>query len=804
VSVTPSAEDPPHSPPSGASADAPGGVSAGAPGGVSADAPGGTPRDAPPVVPHAGLHRWLPITAWAGGYHRRWLRADTIAGLTVIGLLLPECMAYAQIAGVPPQAGLYATLAGLTIYALFGTSRQLICSPTSTAAIMAAAVVAAHGATSPTKDLALVAMVAVLVGLFMLIAGIARLGFISEFLARPVITGYVIGLALTIIARQVPKLLGLRVPTSANFFQLVWTDLTHLDETSLATALVSAVALVSLFAVRRWSRIPAALTVLVLGIVVAAAFHLGAHGVTMVGTIPSGLPVPRLPDIRAADVLGLLPSAAGIAIVVYAEALSGARTFAVRHSYEIDANQELVALGLSNIGSGAFGGIVVSGGLSGSALSDTSGARSQVTGLIGAAVMLLVVLSVTRVGHNLPEAILGAVVVRAVWGLIDVKVLRRFASVRAGDAVPALAALLGVLVLGVLPGLGIAVGLSLAILIYRSSRPHTAVLGRVPSEHTYSDMGRHPQNETFPGLLIFRLDGQLFFANAGFAVDRLNQLLSVTQPTPRVVVWNMESTTDLDVTAAETLLRLVHNLRDSGRDVVFARVGSSVLDVFRRSGLLELLGEDHLFLTVDSAVQDCLHSRLAVVVTLEAQLAEVAAACRLARSVAKGKIVSGEAHQRIAQIEHRGDTMRAELVTRLSGVLVAPIDREDLFRLSRSIDDVLDNLRDFVREWDLYDIEATNAYIGLLDATASGVDDLQLAVQAIAKDPTDLRTVLASKKFANEIRRQYDVELGRLFRGKLTMEVMKSRELLRRLDVVGLRLNEAADRLSDAAIKRWS
>jgi uncharacterized protein Yka (UPF0111/DUF47 family)/anti-anti-sigma regulatory factor len=329
------------------------------------------------------------------------------------------------------------------------------------------------------------------------------------------------------------------------------------------------------------------------------------------------------------------------------------------------------------------------------------------------------------------------------------------------------------------------------------------MLGRVPNAKTYSDTTRHPENETFPGLLVFRLDGQLFFANAGFAVDRLNELLSDIQPSPRVVIWNMESTTDLDVTAAETLLRLVHNLRDSGRDLVFARVGSRVLDVFRRSGLLELLGKDHLFLTVDGAVEDCLRSRLAVIGALEAQIAQVSAACRVARSMAKGKLAPGEAHERIAEIEQRGDAMRAELVTRLSGVLVAPIDREDLFRLSRSIDDVLDNLRDFVREWDLYKIEAAGMYLGLLDATAGGVEDLLLAVRTIAKDPKDTsQSALVSKKSANEIRQLYDVELGRLFSGRLTMEVMKSRELLRRLDVVGLRLNEAADVLADAAVKR--
>lgn len=757
-----------------------------------------------PATSPARLHRWLPLTAWAGTYQPRWLRSDVVAGLTVIGLLIPASMAYAQIAGVPPAAGLYATLAGLVVYGVFGTSRQIACSPTSTAAVMTAAVVAAHGAGSPEEAVALVALVATLVGLVSLAAGIARLGFISEFLARPVISGYVTGLAVTIIAGQVPKLLGLQAPASPDFLRIVWRDVAHLADTSAATAAVSAVALVLLFALRRRPRLPGALIVLVLGVVAAVVLDLEEHGVAMIGVIPSGLPAIDLPSIGGADLLGLLPSAAGIAVVVYAEALSGARTFAVRHGYRIDADQELVALGLANVGSGALGGMVVSGGLSGSALNDASGARSQLAGLIGAAVMLVVLFVATRVGSDLPQAILGAIVVSAVWGLIDLKALRRTAGIRAADVLPAVAALVGVLALGVLPGLGIAVGLSLAILVYRASRPHPAVLGRVPNERTYSDVARHPENETLPGLLIYRLDGQLFFANAGFAIDRLNELLSVTQPPPRMVVWNLESTTDVDVTAAEALVRLVRDLRDSGRDLVFARVGSAVLDVFKRNGLLDLLGEDHLFLTVDGAVQSCLQSRLAVIAALEAQLTEAIAACRLARRVVQGEVDSAEARRRMAGIEQRGDAMRSALVRRLAGVLVAPIDREDLFRLSRSIDDVLDNLRDFVRQWDLYGFQKSGAFVALLDAALRGIADLQLAVQAVAKDPTDMKTVLEAKKGARDVRRQYDLELGRLFRGELTMAVLKRRELLRRLDIVGLRLNEAADRLSDAVIKRWA
>ena len=555
------------------------------------------------------LGRWLPIIAWPRAYRRDWLRGDAVAALTVIGLLVPESMAYAQIAGVPPQAGLYAALAGLVLYAIFGSSRRLVCSPTSTAAIMTAAVVAAHGVTTSGQAAVLAATVAVLAGLICLTAGVARLGFIASFLARPVVSGYVTGLALTIIVRQVPKLLGLHLPTQSGFFRLLWNELRHLDHLSISTLVLSVIALTLLIGLRRlWPRLPASFLLLVAGIAAAAVLRLGSHGVALVGSIPAGLPTPHLPHLHLTDLPSLLPSAAGIAIVVYAEALSGARTFAARHGEDVDADQELIALGLANVGAGAFGGIVVSGGLSGSALNDACGARSQLSGLLAAAAMLITLLFVTPVFRDLPQAILGAVVVRAVWRLVDVRALRRFARVRRVDLLPALAALVGVLALGVLPGLGIAVGLSLAILIYRASRPHAAVLGRVPGELTYTDVARHPDNERFAGLLIFRLDAQLFFANAGFAQDRLNALLASADPPVRVVLWDMEVTTDLNVTGTDMLFRVVRQLRAAGRDILFARVRDPVRDTFVRSGLLPLVGPDHLFLTIDDAVQYYLQS----------------------------------------------------------------------------------------------------------------------------------------------------------------------------------------------------
>jgi len=573
------------------------------PGGANGPRPGGRRL-------RGFLARRLPITTWLPVYHGTWFRGDAVAALTVIGLLLPEAMAYAQLAGAPPKAGLYATLAGLILYAVFGTSRQTVCSPTSTAAIMTAAAVASVGPRSPAETMALVAGVALLTGAISLIAGAARLGFIASFLSRPVVTGYLCGLALIIIVRQMPKLLGVVVTADGGFFHQLWNDFKSLGSVSAWTLVISCVALALLFGLRRLlPRLPAALLALGVGILAAVAFRLGSHGVALVGTIPAALPTPRLPQLSLADVLQLAPGAAGIAVVVFAEALSGARTFATRHRYDIDADQELIALGVANLGAGVVGGIAVSGGITGSALNDASGARSQLSSLLAAAVMLLTLLVLTPVFRHLPQAVLGAIVVRAVWGLIDLRELRRYARVRPIDLVLALAALFAVLGLGVLPGLGAAVGLSLLVLIYRSSRPHAAVLGRVPGERTYTDLARHPENEQFPGLLIFRLDAQLFFANAGFAHDRLSALVTAAEPPPRVVLWDLEVTTDLDITSADMLRRTEQELRAGGTDLMFARVRDPVRDMFRRSGLLRLVGEDQLFLTVDDGVQHFLAQR---------------------------------------------------------------------------------------------------------------------------------------------------------------------------------------------------
>ncbi len=322
--------------------------------------------------------------------------------------------------------------------------------------------------------------------------------------------------------------------------------------------------------------------------------------------VPRSLPLPTLPHVRASDLLDLLPTAGAIAVVVYAEALAGGRSFGARHRYLIDPNQELIALGVSNLGAGLLGGMPVGGGLSASAANDTAGGRTSLAALIAAALLVATVLLAAPAFAYLPQAVLGAVVVRAVWSLIDLGELSRYRHVRTMDFGLALCALLAVLLFGVLVGLAAAVGLSLAALVVRASRPRTAVLGRVPGERTYTDVARHPENEQFPGLLIFRLDSQLFFANAGVAYDRLKALVAAAEPLPVMIIWDLEVTAELDVTAVDMLLRLLKELRIAGIDLAFARVRDSVRDTFGRAGLLHLLGEDHLFLTIDEGVQEYL------------------------------------------------------------------------------------------------------------------------------------------------------------------------------------------------------
>ncbi len=549
------------------------------------------------------LTRYLPILSWLPSYQRSWLRFDLIAGATVWAVVVPEAVAYSQLAGVPPQAGLFAAPFLLLGYALFGSSRQLMVGATSASAVMLAGTVAVLAGSDPNKYAALMAGLTITVGMVVLLLGIARLGFIKNFLAESVLTGFIFGLALVIAIGQLPKLFGLpRV--EGDFFQKAWQIIIHLGSTNGWTLLVGVLSLALLFGLERFlPRIPASLVAVIFGILVVALFGLDKQGVAIVGAIPRGLPTPSWPSIKLDDYLGLLPGALGVVLVLYAEHVSAAQKFAVKHHYDLDANQELIALGVSNFLAGVFGGFAGGGSLSKTTVNEVAGARTQISGIVSLVLVLVTLLALTPLFYYLPEATLGAIVIRAVWGLLDVGEMRRYWRLRRTSFVLALTALLGVLVYDILPGLLLAVVLSLALLIYRASRPQGSILGRIPGKPVYSDIARHPENEVVPGLLIFRLNAPMFFANNEPLRDRVKELVRTTDPPPRAVFLDLEASNNLDLSSVDTLAELVGELKAEGVELLLANVRAPIRDLLERSGVAQTIGEEHIYPSIEEGVK---------------------------------------------------------------------------------------------------------------------------------------------------------------------------------------------------------
>lgn len=556
----------------------------------------------------SGVSRILPIAGWLPRYDRRFLRMDVIAGATVWGLLVPESIAYAGLAGLEPQAGLYALLATLAAYAVFGTSRHLIAGPTSAAAVLLASSVgdlASPGAAGYAADAA--ALVLFCGGLF-LVAGLLRLGFIAQFLSRPVMKGFVFGLAIFVTVSQLPKLFGIEKGDGNTIAQLVHL-LGHLGDANAATFAIGAGTLGLLFASERLApRVPGGLVALVLGIAVSDILGLSAHGVAVVGEVPSGLPTPGVPDIDGGDVGALIAAAGGLMLVIYSESLGAAQTFAAKHGYEIDPSQELIALGVANAGSGALGGLAGGGSLSQSAVNESAGARSEISPLVAAALIVVTVLLLTPLFKNLPEAVLAALIIHAVSHLMDVAELRRYYAERRVEFWLALATLVAVITLGVLPALTIGVTAMLLLVIRHASQPHVAELGRVPGvPGAYGSLRIHPGYEPVPGMLVLRLETPVLYTNAAPVVHRIKQLVGEVDPTPAAVILEAGGTDRLDITSAELLGQLVADLHSAGVDLALADVHAPVVRMARRSGLLDQLSEDRVFHSVDEAVEALTH-----------------------------------------------------------------------------------------------------------------------------------------------------------------------------------------------------
>ena len=559
-----------------------------------------------------GITRFIPILSWLPRYDRSWLAVDTVAGLTLWGLVVPEAMAYAGIAGLPPQAGLYTLLAALLIYALLGTSRHLVVQATSaTAALLASSVAAALVATAATtasdpETYQAYASAFVLVsGLVFLAAGLARLGFITQFLSKPVMDGFVMGLAIFVVVGQLNKLFGVPKP-EGNTVEKLLGIIRELPQANWAAFAMGVAALAVLFLLPSWNKqIPAGLVVLFGAIALSAALDLhGNYGVEIVGTLPGGLPSFAFPQVPFTTYLAMVLPAMGVLLVAYSEALGVAHEFAEKHGYEVDANQELNAHAVANLLSAFFGGMLAAGSMSASAVKEGAGARTQVTNVVTWVATIITVLFLTPLFTTLPEAVLAALIIHALRHIIGSRKLQKIRQASPVEFWFGALALAGVLLIDVLEGMIIGVVASLIFVIYKTSRPHVASLGRVPGvPGAYSDLSRHPENAPVPGVLIVRVDAQLYYANALTVRDRVKAMITDMASPPRAVILDASAWDELDVTSVDVIKGLVKELRGNGVAVCLADVHTPVLEYARQMGLLESIGEDNVFPTVDIAVR---------------------------------------------------------------------------------------------------------------------------------------------------------------------------------------------------------
>jgi high affinity sulfate transporter 1 len=549
------------------------------------------------------------MKSWLSGYPKSWFRHDLLAGISVAAVALPIAIAYSQLAGVPPVYGLYASLLPLVAYFFLGSSRQLIIAPDAATCAIVAAVVAPLAGQDLQRYLSLTAGLAMIAGVFCIAAGLARLGFLTNFLARPILTGYLNGIAICIISGQLGTLFGFRLEP-AGFFRLLRQFFSKLGETHGPTLAVGLATLALLLLLSRLApKVPGPLVAVTLGIAASAALGLAEYGVKILGRIPAGLPAFKMPALSGPDWQPLAVGAVGLALISYNSAMVTARSFAVKNRYDIDPNREFIALGAANIGAGLLGGFAVSGADSRTAVNDAMGGKSQVTGLVAAAGLALTLLFLTGPLGGLPMAVLSAVLVKAALGLFDLRALVSLRRVSPKEFRLCLITLLGVITVGVLPGVVVAVGVAIAQLLMRESWPHDAVLGRIPGTDNYYDRTTHPEAETFPGLVIYRFDASLVFFNADNFKARVRTLVREGPAPLRVFLLDAETMPYLDTTGAAVLDQVRDDLEREGITMAMSSAKSPVRAMLDRTGLAARFGPGRLFRTVPAAVEALWRSR---------------------------------------------------------------------------------------------------------------------------------------------------------------------------------------------------
>lgn len=549
----------------------------------------------------------MPIVGQLRDYDRSWFAKDAVAGLVVVSLLVPAGMAYAQASGLPPITGLYATIVPLLVYAVVGPSRVLVMGPDSSISPLILASVIPLATNDPRDAVALAGTLSVMVGIIGVLAGLARFGFLAELLSLPVRYGYLNGIALTIVVTQLPKAFGFSVDSdgvlrTARAFVHGVAD----GRTESSALLISAGSLAVILLVGRFTKVVPGVLVAVIGaIVVTVAFGLGDDGLKLVGDLPSGFPTPRLPSTDWHDISAMFGAALGISFVAFADTSVLARVFAEKRGAKVDSNQELVALGLVNVTSGFFQGFPVSGSSSRTPVAEAAGARTQLTGVVAALVMCGLLLVGSGIFRNLPQACLAAVVIAAAMRMFEIGPTLQLARIRRSEFLLSMSAFVAVATFGAITGVAIAIALSLLNFMRKVWKPYTAELVRVDGLKGYHDTARHPEGRRVPGLLLYRFDGPLFFANARFFVEDVLERVDAAERAGRpvaVVTVTAEPITDVDATAAGAIEELVRDLGSRGVTLRFAELQGQVRERLERHDLVTLIGADHFARTTGEAV----------------------------------------------------------------------------------------------------------------------------------------------------------------------------------------------------------
>ena len=551
-----------------------------------------------------GVMRWLPGLVTLRGYQPSWLRHDLVAGLVLTTMLVPVGIAYAVASGLPGVYGLYATIVPLLVYALFGPSRILVLGPDSSLAPIILAIVLPLSAGEPMRAVVLAGAMAIVSGLICIVAGVMRLGFITELLSKPIRYGYMNGIALTVLISQLPKLLGFSVETDGPLRSLwaigesVWTG-----STNWTAFLLGAATLATILLLKGSKRLPGVLIAVIGATLVAGVLDLsGKAGVAVLGSLPEGLPAFSIPWIAYGDLGPVVIGGAAVALVSFADTSVLSRAYAARLGHHVDPNQEMVGLGAANLAAGFFQGFPISSSASRTPVAEAAGARTQATGIIGALGVAALLVAAPDLLRHLPTPALAAVVIASAIGLIEVADLRRIYRIQRWEFWLSIVCFVGVAVLGAIPGIGLAIVIAVIEFLWDGWRPHSAVLGRADGVRGYHDITRYPDARLVPGLVLFRWDAPLFFANAEFFQDRVLQAVAASPTPARRVVIAAEPVTSVDVTSADALAELDDKLEAAGIEMCFAELKDPVKDKLKRFGLYERFGEKFFFPTIGEAV----------------------------------------------------------------------------------------------------------------------------------------------------------------------------------------------------------